>query len=488
MSHKEANGDPALMDVGPIDGRYRGRTRALERYFSEFALIAYRVRVEIEWYLSLAANPAIDGLPTIAAAAAERLREIHRQFSPDDARRVKELERSLNHDVKAVEYFVKERIASIDSRLPLEMVHFACTSEDINSIAYALILKQFVGAELLPRLAKSVTTLSGMAHRLRDVAMLSLTHGQAATPTTAGKELAIFAARLSRQLRQLKAQEYLGKANGAVGNFNAHQFVYPEVDWLAHSKNFVESLGLAWNPLTTQIESHDFMAELFDVMVRIDTILIDLARDMWGYISRHYFTQRPVAGEVGSSTMPHKVNPIDFENCEGNLGIANALFQHLAVKLPISRFQRDLSDSTALRSIGSAFGHVTIALAALERGLGLVEINRAAIAAEISDDQSWEVVSEAIQTLMRRYGLPNPYETLKELTRGRVISPQVIAEFVAGLPLPDPVKERLRRLTPQTYVGLAAELVDRFTPAQPTETESTLASKAARPAKSGGQP
>src|SRR5215469_8475191 len=309
MSQKDANGDAALLDVSPIDGRYRPRTRALERFFSEFALIRYRVRVEIEWYLSLAENPAIDALAPIASKTAARLRAIHADFSLPNARRVKELERTLNHDVKAVEYFVKERIAAIDSKLPLEMVHFACTSEDINSIAYALILKEFVSEELLPRLDKTAATLAAMAHRLRDVAMLSLTHGQAATPTTAGKEIAIFAARLERQLRQLKGQEYLGKANGAVGNFNAHQFACPEVDWMAHSRAFVQSLGLVWNPLTTQIESHDYMAELFDVVVRIDTILIDLARDMWGYISRHYFTQRPVAGEVGSSTMPHKVNP-----------------------------------------------------------------------------------------------------------------------------------------------------------------------------------
>ncbi|HKD66665.1 MAG TPA: adenylosuccinate lyase [Candidatus Binataceae bacterium] len=464
MSQKDANGDAALLDVSPIDGRYRPRTRALERFFSEFALIRYRVRVEIEWYLSLAENPAIDALAPIASKTAARLRAIHADFSLPNARRVKELERTLNHDVKAVEYFVKERIAAIDSKLPLEMVHFACTSEDINSIAYALILKEFVSEELLPRLDKTAATLAAMAHRLRDVAMLSLTHGQAATPTTAGKEIAIFAARLERQLRQLKRQEYLGKASGAVGNFNAHQFACPEVDWMAHSRAFVQSLGLVWNPLTTQIESHDYMAELFDVVVRIDTILIDLARDMWGYISRHYFTQRPVAGEVGSSTMPHKVNPIDFENCEGNLGVGNALLQHLSVKLPISRFQRDLTDSTVLRGVGSAFGHVLIALAALERGLGLVEINRARITQELDDEQSWEVVSEAIQTLMRRYGLPNPYETLKELTRGRVISRQVIDEFVAQLPLSESVKQRLRALTPQNYLGLAAELVNRFTP------------------------
>ncbi len=458
------DGDAALLDIGPVDGRYRARTRALEQYFSEFALIRYRVRAMVEWYLSLAANPAIDALPALAPAAARRLRAIYLDFSVADGRRVKELERSLNHDVKAVEYFVKQRIASIDANLPLEMVHFACTSEDVNSIAYALTLKEFVAAELLPRLEKTQSALAAMAHRLRDTAMLSLTHGQAATPTTAGKEMAIFAARLSRQMRQLEAQEYVAKANGAVGNYNAHLFAYPDVDWIAHSKAFIQSLGLAWNPLTTQIECHDYMAELFDTVVRVNTILIDLARDMWGYISRHYFTQRAVAGEVGSSTMPHKINPIDFENCEGNLGVASAMLQHLAVKLPISRFQRDLSDSTALRAIGPAFGHVIIALASLERGLGLVEINRGRIAQELAEDQSWEVVSEAIQTLMRRYGLPNPYETLKELTRGRVITRQVMDEFIAQLPLEESVRQRLREVTPDNYVGLAAELVNRFTP------------------------
>ena len=440
------------------------RTRALERFFSEFALIRYRVKVEIEWYLSLAANPAIDAVPPPAPEIAKRLRGIFEDFTLADAIRVKALEQSVNHDVKAVEYFVKERMAAIEPSLALEMVHFACTSEDINSIAYALILKEFVTHDLIPRLDRTVATIGAMARRLRDVPMLSLTHGQAATPTTAGKEMAIFAARLERQLKQLERQEYLGKANGAVGNFNAHLFAYPEVDWIAHCKSFVESLGLVWAPLTTQIESHDFMAELFDVVVRINTIMIDFSRDMWGYISRAYFTQRPVPGEVGSSTMPHKINPIDFENCEGNLGVATALLQHLAIKLPVSRFQRDLSDSTALRSIGSAFGHVVIGLSALERGLGLIEINRTQTAAELAEEQSWEVVSEAIQTLMRRYGLPHPYETLKELTRGRIMSRQVIDEFVAQLPLNEEAKERLRRLTPDNYIGLAPELVKRFTP------------------------
>ncbi len=466
MSQELADRDSALLAVGPIDGRYRARTRALERYFSEYALIRYRVLVEIEWYLSLAVNPAIDAVAALTPEAAKGLRAIYADFSLPDARRVKELERSLNHDVKAVEYFVKERMAATQPGLALEMVHFACTSEDINSIAYALILKEFVRDELIPKLTGTIATLSAMAHRLRDVAMLSLTHGQAATPTTAGKEIAIFAARLERQIRQLEKQEYLGKASGAVGNFNAHLAAYPEVDWIAHSRALVESLDLTWNPLTTQIESHDYMAELFDVVVRINTILIDLARDMWGYIARHYFTQRPVPGEVGSSTMPHKINPIDFENCEGNLGIATALLQHLAIKLPVSRFQRDLSDSTALRSIGTAFAHVIVALSSLERGLGLVEINRARIAAELNEEQSWEVISEAIQTLMRRYGLPDPYGRLKELTRGRVISRQTIEEFVAQLPLNEEAKDRLRSLTPENYVGLAAELVDRFTPAR----------------------
>ena len=464
MSKEEAVNDSALLAVSAIDGRYRGRTRALERFFSEFALIRYRVKVEIEWYLSLAANPAIDAVPPPAPEIAKRLRGIFEDFTLADATRVKELEQSVNHDVKAVEYFVKERMAAIDPALALEMVHFACTSEDINSIAYALILKEFVTHDLIPRLDRTVATIGAMARRLRDVPMLSLTHGQAATPTTAGKEMAIFAARLERQLKQLEKQEYLGKANGAVGNFNAHLFAYPDVDWIAHCKSFVESLGLTWAPLTTQIESHDFMAELFDLVVRINTIMIDFSRDMWGYISRAYFTQRLVPGEVGSSTMPHKINPIDFENCEGNLGVATALLQHLAIKLPVSRFQRDLSDSTALRSIGSAFGHVVIGLSALERGLGLIEINRTQTAAELAEEQSWEVVSEAIQTLMRRYGLPHPYETLKELTRGRIMSRQVIDEFVAQLPLNPEAKERLRRLTPDNYVGLAPELVKRFTP------------------------
>ena len=469
MKDQSTASDLALTAVSAIDGRYRARTQALSRFFSELALIRYRVRVEVEWFVALAANPAIDAVPELAPAAGERLRAIYRDFSLADGRAVKELERTLNHDVKAVEYFVKERIGAIDPALPPEMVHFACTSEDINSNAYALMLKEFVGEELAPRLARVVAQLAAMARRWGQIPLMALTHGQPATPTTMGKELAIFAARLQRQARQLGGQEYLGKANGAVGNFNAHVAAYPEVDWIAHSETFVRGLGLQWNPLTTQIESHDYLAELFDLTVRINTILIDLARDMWGYISRGCLSQRPVAGEVGSSTMPHKINPIDFENCEGNAGLATALLQHLAIKLPISRWQRDLSDSTASRSIGTAFGHLLVALAALERGLGLVEVNPTRLAAELTGEQAWEVVAEAIQTLMRRYGLPQPYERLKELTRGRPIDRPLIAEFIAQLPLSEPVRRRLLELSPSTYLGLAAELVDRFAPGDPLQ-------------------
>jgi adenylosuccinate lyase len=456
--------DEALTAVTPIDGRYRSRTRALARYFSEAALIRYRVRVEVEWYLSLAANPGIDAIAPIDAAVAKRLRELYTDFSTADARRVKALEAETNHDVKALEYFLKKKIGALKLGLPLEMIHFACTSEDISNLAYALILKEFLAGELIPTLERIVSALSAFAHTYRAVAMVARTHGQEASPTTAGKEFAVFAARLARQIAHLRRQEYLGKANGAVGNFNAHRFAYPAVDWIAHSRAFVEGLGLTWNPLTTQIESHDFLAEIFDTIVRIDTILIGFARDVWGYIALGYFTQRTVVGEVGSSVMPHKVNPIDFENCEGNLGLASATFQHLSAKLPISRWQRDLSDSTAMRAIGTAFGHVIVALSSLERGLGRLEINRAPIAAEIESDKAWEIVAEAIQTMMRRHALDHPYERLKELTRGRPVSRAAIAEFIATLPLDTEARATLDQLEPKKYLGLAAELVERFTP------------------------
>ena len=456
--------DEALMAVSPIDGRYRSRTRALAEFFSEYALIRYRLRVEIEWYLALAANPAIDALAPIGAPAAQRLRALYEDFDLADALRVKALEAETNHDVKALEYFLKEKIGALKLDLPLEMVHFACTSEDISNLAYALILKEFTARTLVPVLERIRDTIGEIARRHKDVAMIARTHGQEASPTTAGKEFAIFAWRLERQIEHLRRQEFLGKANGAVGNFNAHRFVYPAVDWLEHSRCFVEGLGLVWNPLTTQIESHDFFAELFDTVERIDTILLGFARDVWAYISIGYFTQRTVPGEVGSSVMPHKVNPIDFENCEGNLGLATAMFQHLATKLPVSRWQRDLSDSTAIRGLGTAFGHVIVALSSLERGLGKLQINTARIAADIDDERAWEVLAEAIQTMMRRHALERPYERLKELTRGRAVNRKTIEEFVAGLPLDAEAKTALLRLDPRGYLGLAVELVERFTP------------------------
>jgi adenylosuccinate lyase len=465
VASKSTDIDAALLAVTPIDGRYRARTRALADYFSEFALIRYRVRIEVEWYLSLAANMSFTAVGAIPQSTARKLRAIHENFTLDDARRVKALERETNHDVKAVEYFLKERIAALDSRLPVEVVHFACTSEDINNLAWALMLKEFCERELAVQLEKTVMALSELAAQYKSLAMLARTHGQAASPTTLGKEFAIFAARIERQLSHLRRQEYLGKAAGAVGNFNAHHFACPEVDWLEHSRRFVESLGLVWNPLTTQIESHDFIAELFATIARIDTILLGFCRDMWGYISIGYFTQKAVAGETGSSVMPHKVNPIDFENAEGNFGIANSLLDHLCAKLPISRWQRDLTDSTAIRGAGTALGHVIVALASLERGLARIEVNQRRIDEDLDAAQAWEVVAEAIQTLMRRHALPQPYETLKKLTRGRPVDRKLIEEFVAALPIDEAARRKLRTLSPRSYVGLATELVERFAPA-----------------------
>ncbi len=429
----------------------------------------------------------IDALPALSAATLRGLRALYTDFSIADARRVKALERETNHDVKAVEYFVKERIPAIDSDAPVEMVHFACTSEDINNLAYALILKEFVERELSPKLADLIETIAALARRYKSVAMLARTHGQEATPTTMGKELAIFAARLDRQRRHVGAQEYLGKLNGAVGNFNAHQAAYPEADWIAHSRAFVESLGLKWNPLTTQIESHDFIAELFDTMVRIDTILLDFARDLWGYIAIGYFAQKAIAGETGSSTMPHKVNPIDFENAEGNLGVATALFQHLGAKLPISRWQRDLSDSTAIRSTGAAFGHMVVALISIDRGLHRVELNQRRIAADLDAAAGLGVLAEAIQTVMRRHGMARPYETLKELTRGRPVDRKAIEQFVASLPLKDADRRALLKLTPRSYVGLAAELVEQFVPAPGATAPGATAPGAAAPGATEGR-
>ena len=449
--------DAALLALSPLDGRYAGKVAALRPIFSESGLIRARVHVEVEWLLALAAEPAIQELPALPAAAVERLRNLARDFGTADAARVKEIEATTNHDVKAVEYWIKERLRDdADLAGALEFVHFACTSEDINNLSYALMLRQSREEVLLPALDRLCGTLRTMAHAHAALPMLSRTHGQTASPTTVGKELANVLARLQRQRRQLAAVEMPGKINGAVGNYNAHLAAYPDLDWPAFAQRFVESLGLDFNPYTTQIEPHDGIAELCDVQRRIDTIAIDLCRDVWGYISLGYFRQAVKAGEVGSSTMPHKVNPIDFENAEGNFGIANALLQHFAEKLPISRWQRDLTDSTVLRALGTAFGHALIGFESLAKGLGKLSVNPERLAADL--DAAWEVLAEPVQTVMRRHGLPNPYEQLKALTRGHGIDAAALREFIAGLDLPADAKARLAAMTPASYTGLAEAL------------------------------
>ena len=449
--------DAALLALSPLDGRYAGKVAALRPIFSEAGLIRARVHVEVEWLLALAAEPAIVELPALPADAIARLRGIVQSFGTGDAARVKEIEATTNHDVKAVEYWIKEKLRG-DASLSgaLEFVHFACTSEDINNLSYALMLRQARAEVLLPALDRLCGTLQAMAHAHAGLPMLSRTHGQTASPTTVGKELANVLARLQRQRRQLAAIEMPGKINGAVGNYNAHLAAYPDLDWPAFAQRFVESLGLDFNPYTTQIEPHDGIAELCDVQRRIDTITIDLCRDIWGYISLGYFRQAVKAGEVGSSTMPHKVNPIDFENAEGNFGIANALLQHFAEKLPISRWQRDLTDSTVLRALGTAFGHALIGFESLAKGLGKLSVNPERLAADL--DAAWEVLAEPVQTVMRRHGLPNPYEQLKALTRGHGIDAAALREFIAGLDLPADAKARLAAMTPASYTGLAEAL------------------------------
>ncbi len=447
----------SLTALSPLDGRYAAKVEALRPIFSEYGLMRRRVQVEIEWLLALAAHPGIAELPPFDEHARAKLRLIADDFSVTDAAQIKELEATTNHDVKAVEYFIKEDLGD-DATLERaqEFVHFACTSEDINNLAYALMLRDARDSVLLPALDAAISKLRELAHAHAALPMLSRTHGQTASPTTLGKEFANVAARLQRQRAQLARIEIPGKLNGAVGNFNAHVAAYPDMDWRALSKRFVESLGLQWNEHTTQIEPHDGIAELCDCVRRINTILIDLARDAWGYISLGYFRQQLKAGEVGSSTMPHKVNPIDFENAEGNFGVANALFAHFSEKLPISRWQRDLTDSTVLRALSTAFGHTLIALDSLQRGLGKLQVDEARIAADL--DASWEVLAEAIQTVMRRHGLPEPYEQLKALTRGKGITRESLREFIASLELPADAKQRLLELTPASYTGLAAQL------------------------------
>ncbi len=448
-----------LLALSPLDGRYAGKVDALRPIFSEYGLIKARVKVEVEWLLALADAPGIVELPPFSGAAAARLRQLSSGFSVADAERVKAIERTTNHDVKAVEYFIKERLQD-DAELgpALEFVHFACTSEDINNLSYALMLDEARQDVLLPKLDELIQALRRMAHEHAASPMLSRTHGQTASPTTVGKELANVVARLQRQGEQLAAVSLTGKINGAVGNYNAHVASYPEVDWPAFAKHFVESLGLEFAAYTTQIEPHDCIAELCDAQKRIDTIAIDLCRDIWGYVSLGYFKQAVKAGEVGSSTMPHKVNPIDFENAEGNFGIANALLEHFAAKLPVSRWQRDLTDSTVLRALGTAFGHALVGIDALLRGLGKLSVNPERLAADL--DASWEVLAEAVQTVMRRHGLPNPYEQLKALTRGQGITAASMQAFIATLDLPAEAKARLATLSPAGYVGLAQRLAN----------------------------
>ncbi|GAA5188183.1 adenylosuccinate lyase [Ferrimonas gelatinilytica] len=449
----------ALTAISPVDGRYGSRTVELRGIFSEFGLIKYRVQVEISWLKLLAACPEIAEVPCFSEAALARLDAITEQFCEADAARIKEIERTTNHDVKAVEYFIKERIADNAELAAIdEFVHFACTSEDINNLSHGLMLHNAREQVILPQLQQVVDAIFALAKRYARVPMMARTHGQPASPTTMGKEMANVAIRLERQLKQVAEVKLLGKINGAVGNYNAHLSAYPDVDWHQLSERFVASLGLTWNPWTTQIEPHDYIAELFDALARFNTILIDFDRDIWGYIALGHFKQKTIAGEIGSSTMPHKVNPIDFENSEGNLGLANALFQHLAAKLPISRWQRDLTDSTVIRNLGVGVGYSSIAYQATLKGISKLEVNEQSLLDEL--DSNWELLAEPVQTVMRRHGIEKPYEKLKELTRGKRINQQMMAEFIDNLALPDAVKAELKQLTPANYIGRAVEFVE----------------------------
>jgi len=452
----------SLTAVSPVDGRYAGKTSALRPIFSEFGLIRCRVQVEVRWLQRLAAHAGIPEVAPFSEEANALLNQLAEDFQLEHAERVKEFERTTNHDVKAVEYLLKEQAKQLPELAKVnEFIHFACTSEDINNLSHALMLRQGRDEVLLPLMRQLADAIRALAVAHADVPMLSRTHGQPASPTTLGKEMANVVYRLERQIVQVAAVPLLGKINGAVGNYNAHLSAYPDVDWEANAREFIEGdLGLSWNPYTTQIEPHDYIAELFDAVARFNTILIDFDRDIWGYISLGYFKQRTVAGEIGSSTMPHKVNPIDFENSEGNLGIANALLSHLASKLPISRWQRDLTDSTVLRNLGVGFAHSIIAYEASLKGIGKLELNEARIAEDL--DACWEVLAEPIQTVMRRYAIENPYEKLKELTRGKGISPEALQTFIEGLDMPAEAKQALRKLTPAAYTGNAADQAKRI--------------------------
>ena len=446
----------ALSAVSPIDGRYGSKTSALRTIFSEFGLIKYRVQVEVRWLQHLSQHSQITEVAAFGEEANALLNSIVSNFSEEDAARIKSIEATTNHDVKAVEYFIKEKIENNAELVKVtEFVHFACTSEDINNLSHALMLKAGREDVLIPLMEQVTSAICDLAHENADLPMLSRTHGQTASPTSLGKEMANVVARLRRQITQVKQVEMLGKINGAVGNYNAHISAYPDVDWAENAQTFIEGLGLSFNPYTTQIEPHDYIAELFDAIARFNTILIDFDRDIWAYISNGYFKQKTIAGEVGSSTMPHKVNPIDFENSEGNLGIANAVLNHLAQKLPVSRWQRDLTDSTVLRNMGVGLGYSLIAYQASLKGITKLEVNPTRIAADL--DNAYEVLAEPIQTVMRRFGIEQPYEKLKAFTRGKAITKEMTLEFVDSLELPQAQKDALKALTPATYTGNAAE-------------------------------
>ena len=446
----------SLSAVSPIDGRYGSKTKELRPIFSEFGLIRYRVLVEIRWLQMLSNHPDIKEVPPLSESASSLLDSIIDNFSEEGAQQVKTIERTTNHDVKAVEYFLKDKIKDNEELMAInEFIHFACTSEDINNLSHALMLNTARHDVILPQLREVIDAISALAHELAEIPMLSRTHGQPASPSTMGKEMANVVYRLERQFKQLQAVQVMGKINGAVGNYNAHFSAYPELNWPEIAQNFVESLGIDFNPYTIQIEPHDYIAEYFDALARFNTILIDFDRDIWSYISLGYFKQKTIAGEVGSSTMPHKVNPIDFENSEGNLGIANAIMNHLSSKLPISRWQRDLTDSTVLRNLGVGIAHSVIAYSSTLRGISKLQINENVLKADL--DNTWEILAEPIQTVMRRYGIEKPYEKLKELTRGQSITAEAIKEFVNTLDIPVQAKKELQELTPASYIGNAIE-------------------------------
>jgi len=452
--------------ISPLDGRYAARTAALRDFCSEHGLIKRRVIVELRWFQALGSEPGIVELPALSKTARQFIDGLIDRFDPKESRKIKDIEATTNHDVKAVEYYLKDCFSKLPELSSVsEFLHFACTSEDINNLAYALMLRDLYHDLLLPEFENLASNLAQLARENARDAMLSRTHGQPASPTTLGKEIANTQQRLLRQIAQLGAQEFLGKINGAVGNYNAHLAAYPNLDWLTLTRRFLETLGLKQNLYTTQIEPHDWMAELFHAQCRFNTVLVDFCRDIWGYISLGYFSQKPIAGEIGSSTMPHKVNPIDFENAEGNLGLANALLLHLAEKLPVSRWQRDLSDSTCLRSIGTAIGHVLVATSSLQKGLAKLEVNPVRLKQDL--DANWEILAEAAQTVMRRYGLAEPYEQLKALTRGKHLSPADFKSFVRTLDIPEIARQQLLDLSPDAYTGNAAEMALQCGSARP---------------------